>query len=402
MVRPPDFFGADGPEAAQLVWRMEAAMNKAALMVMSIVFLLPALLLAQPLELPRGTEITVKLGAGTSFPKGTKLNGTAVSGGREGLRFYVPDRGIFYVKWTHIDSINGIPINDVPEAQSRPAPQETAPQGNVQAPAPVEYVPASAYPVPTASPINRNVLGKDSAPRRKWDSARDDDPSDQTNGHFFVSVDYFGTGNAANNPKVRAQEFQTDLQTVYTKTETVGTYNATGGWGVTAGYLAPIKEYLDVGGSLSYIAGPNYTYIIGAENETDSTDSSVVTAAGSVSYLRLLALSRLNLPINRDWGMHLILGIGPALGWQRETQDIESTNAAVCEKWEIPSGVRVERNYNFSASALAWQVGPSISYGKWELELGAAGLPRISGSENFESVKMHSWTTFEANLRYSF
>ena len=366
---------------------------KTVLLIILVVLLAPTLLFAQPIELSRGAEVTIIMGPGTSIPAGTTLEGKVVSEGPEGLRFYAMDRGLFYVKWRHILSVNGISPNE-PQPQRTPPAPRTSPT-----PVAAEYKPTPAPAIPVEDRPSRYYDTIPSRPKRGY-STRDDDPSDQTNGHFFVSVDYFGTGNAANNPKICAQEFRASIIQQGSYSDPINaTYNATGGWGVTAGYLAPIKEYLDIGASISYIAGPNYTYNL---SPASGNHDFSISAAGSVSYLRLLALSRFNLPINRDWGMHLILGIGPALGWQKETLYIYCTDAAVCTALQVPAGVDAIQNYNFSSSAFAWQAGPSISYGKWELVLSASGLPRISGSENFNSIKMHSWTTFEANLRYSF
>ncbi len=41
--------------------------------VIVLILTAPAILSAQPLQLPRGTEINVKLGGGTSFQEGTRL-----------------------------------------------------------------------------------------------------------------------------------------------------------------------------------------------------------------------------------------------------------------------------------------------------------------------------------------
>ena len=215
-------------------------------------------------------------------------------------------------------------------------------------------------------------------------------------GQWFLAVDYYSIGNAATGIRAGTQSTVNSLPA-----GSAASYSATGGWGLTAGYLRPASDIVDWGGSLSYISGPQYaeTFSPGTSGASFGDNTS-----GSVSYLRFLFEGQAHWEIRENLALHFHAGAGVAQGWQQETDQLYCNSpSSLCQQLGVlPVGALRVANYSVTGTGFAWEAGPGLSYKNWELLIEAAGLPKLAASENMDMATLNYWTTLKASLRYSF
>lgn len=368
------------------------------------------------MQLAVGQNVTIVMGQGTQIPDGTQLEATVLNSGPGGLRFRAAERGLFFVRWSHIrkiiqhkappDTGDSTPASTASSDEKIPAPARSTASESEAFSLPADASAVGDRPV-AAAPTQGRSYATDTAEASRpaafappqWQarpySSNDNDPIPH-DGRWFFSIDYYGVGNAATGLRNGSQLLVNSLPA-----GSAASYSATGGWGLTAGYLRPASDVVDWGGSLSYIAGPQY-----AESFSPGTSGASFgdSTSGDISYLRFLLEAHAHWAIQENMAAHFHLGVGVAQGWQQETDQLYCNSpSTLCQQLGIlPVGALRVANYSVTGTGFAWEVGPGLSYKNWELLIEAAGLPKLAASENLDMATLSYWTTFKASLRYSF
>ena len=341
---------------------------------------------AQPVELQKGDSVTVVMGSGTEMESGTKLRGTVTRYNEEGLGFRVVNHGSYWIKWSHIRSINGVRLTANPTDAATMT--DTAPDASSTFNLPARSLPEPRQPeqVPSErvdweSHEHRNMEATPVSSDYSRETRRSDDAPERSY-KIVASLDYFGVGNASKGLSSTTRDVCVAL-IAGGATSCRASASVNGAAGFRGGFWKSAEGF-DWGASLGYLyGGPSGS----AKLTADIVPVGSAMANQSDNTVRLMGEVRKSIPLNDLWSLRMGAGLGMAVDFWKASCSNSGSLVGVCTDVGLPSPE------SGSQSWITWELSPSIAYGRWSAGLRYAGFGRTGATP---------WNTFGGFLGAEF